>query len=93
MILHKYYSKNLPETEGELIKLYDEVRKTLYNGARGSRDYSMKEDILRSIEVKMTWLQIRRMYRNSINMFIIALVGVIFSFISLVVTIYLNLMK
>lgn len=93
MILHKYYSKNLPETEEELIKLYEETRKTLYNGAKGSRDYSMKEDILRSIEVKMAWLQTRRMYRNSINMFIIALVGVIFSFISLVVTIYLNLMK
>jgi len=41
MILHEFYSKNLPDTESELITLYEKIRKTLYNGAKGSRDYSM----------------------------------------------------
>lgn len=93
MILHELYSKNLPETEKELSKLYEKIRKTAFNGERGSRDYWMKSDILKSIEVKMSWLQTRRMYKNSINMFIIALIGIISSIISLFITIYLNLLK
>jgi len=80
----KILKEPLLDNEDDLLKLYDKVRQNMHSRHAETQSYKQCLDFLKSIEFRLHWLGLNKMYEMNKKMFWIALVSSAIAFISMI---------
>lgn len=77
--------KPLPDNEHDLLELHDKVEQNMHCRLAETQSYKQCLDFLRSIEFKLHWLGVNKMYEMNKKMFWVALASSSIAFVSVII--------